>query len=48
MLSNAELDFIISENDMETLKTIGNIDYGEASVFPVYGGKINADGSPRD
>lgn len=48
MLSNAELDFIISENDMETLKTIGSIDYGEASVFPVYGGKINADGSPRD
>lgn len=48
MLSNAELDFIISENDMETLKTIGNIDYGEASVFPVYGGKINADGSPSD
>lgn len=48
MLSNAELDFIISENDMATLKTIGNIDYGEASVFPVYGGKISADGSPRD
>lgn len=48
MLSNAELDFIISENDMATLKTIGNIDYGEASVFPVYGGKINADGSPSD
>ncbi|WP_277294427.1 aldo/keto reductase [Streptococcus hyointestinalis] len=48
MLSNAELDFIISENDMETLKTIGSIDYGEASVFPVYGGKISADGSPRD
>ena len=47
MLSNAELDFIISENDMETLKTIGSIDYGEASVFPVYGGKISADGSPR-
>ncbi|MDD6384901.1 MAG: aldo/keto reductase [Streptococcus hyointestinalis] len=48
MLSNAELDFIISENNMATLKTIGNIDYGEASVFPVYGGKINADGSPSD
>ncbi|MGM9884751.1 aldo/keto reductase [Streptococcus hyointestinalis] len=48
MLSNAELDFIISENDMETLKTIGSIDYDEASVFPVYGGKISADGSPRD
>ena len=48
MASNAELDFTISDDDMATLKAIGSIDYGDASVFPVYGGKINADGSPRE
>ncbi|MHC9236776.1 aldo/keto reductase [Pseudooceanicola sp. 502str34] len=41
MKSNAELDFVISDADMETLKTIEQIkDYGDASVFPVYGGKL--------
>jgi diketogulonate reductase-like aldo/keto reductase len=35
--SNAELDFEISDADMETLKTAEPIaDYGDASVFPVY------------
>lgn len=40
MKNNAELDFAISEEDMELLKHMATIkDYGEASVFPVYGGK---------
>lgn len=48
MASNSQLEFTISDEDMTTLKAIGNIDYGEASAFPVYGGKINEDGSPRN
>lgn len=41
MKSNAELDFVISEDDMDALKTIEPIkDYGDASMFPVYGGKL--------
>jgi diketogulonate reductase-like aldo/keto reductase len=38
MGANAAVDFEISESDMETLKNVEPIqDYGEASVFPVYG-----------
>lgn len=37
MKSNADVDFEISEEDMESLKNIEPIkDYGEASKFPVY------------
>lgn len=37
MKSNAEVDFAISDEDMDTLKNMKQIeDYGEASVFPVY------------
>ena len=37
MKNNADVDFVISEEDMERLKNMGQIkDYGEASVFPVY------------
>lgn len=40
MRTNAELDFVISDDDMETLKAIPRIkDYGEHSRFPVFGGK---------
>ena len=40
MKSNAEVDFIISDEDMEKLKTIEKIkDYGESSHFPVFSGK---------
>jgi diketogulonate reductase-like aldo/keto reductase len=40
MRTNAAVDFEISEADMETLKRAERIrDYGEASVFPVYGGR---------
>ncbi len=41
MESNAQLEFIISDEDMELLKNIEKIDnYGDASLFPVYGGKL--------
>lgn len=37
MKTNAQVDFEISSEDMETLKNMKKIeDYGEASVFPVY------------
>lgn len=37
MKDNADVDFAISEEDMERLKNMEPIkDYGEASVFPVY------------
>lgn len=40
MRNNAELDFAISDSDMETLKNVELIqDYGEHSFFPVFGGK---------
>jgi diketogulonate reductase-like aldo/keto reductase len=41
MKTNAEVDFTISEEDMEFLKNIETIkDYGDASVMPVFGGKL--------
>jgi len=41
MGNNAELDFAISDADMETLKNVEQIqNYGEHSFFPVFGGKL--------
>ena len=41
MKSNAELDFEISAEDMEILKSIKKIEsYGDSGIFPVYGGKM--------
>lgn len=41
MKSNSEVDFMISTEDMETLKRIERIrDYGDSSFFPVFGGKL--------
>ena len=41
MESNADVDFVISDEDMDYLKNIEHIkDYGESSFFPVYGGKL--------
>ena len=41
MKSNADLDFTISDKDMEMLKNIEPIkDYGESGIFPVFGGKL--------
>jgi diketogulonate reductase-like aldo/keto reductase len=42
MKSNADVDFEISDEDMETLKNVNEIeDYGEHSTFPVFGGARN-------
>ncbi len=39
MKNNADVDFKISAEDMETMKAVEQIrDYGEAGTFPVYGG----------
>jgi diketogulonate reductase-like aldo/keto reductase len=44
MRSNAEVDFVISEPDMDALRSMENgTDYGEASRFPVFGKKRRTD-----
>lgn len=41
METNAQVEFAISAEDMETLKHFKHIEsYGQSSGFPVYGGKI--------
>jgi len=46
MRNNAAVDFEISDVDMEVLKNAKRIEnYGDSSLFPVYGGKMNSDGS---
>ncbi|RPE40418.1 diketogulonate reductase-like aldo/keto reductase [Streptomyces sp. Ag109_O5-1] len=39
MRSNAEVDFEISGADMDVLRDLRGVDYGEHSAFPVYSGK---------
>jgi diketogulonate reductase-like aldo/keto reductase len=39
MRSNAEVDFVISDDDMAALRRLRAVDYGESSGFPVYSGK---------
>ncbi|MGW5383392.1 aldo/keto reductase [Nocardia sp. NPDC003963] len=39
MRSNAQVDFVIADDDMDTLRNMRARDYGEHSVFPVYSGK---------
>jgi diketogulonate reductase-like aldo/keto reductase len=39
MRSNAEVDFVISDDDMAMLRSLSQLDYGEHSGFPVYSGK---------
>lgn len=40
MKSNADVDFVISDSDMDLLKNLEKIkDYGEYSFFPVFSGK---------
>ncbi|MGV9293901.1 aldo/keto reductase [Amycolatopsis sp. NPDC003676] len=36
MRSNAQVDFVISDADMDTLRNLDERDYGDSSVFPVY------------
>jgi diketogulonate reductase-like aldo/keto reductase len=46
MKTNANISCEISEEDMATLEKLPTIkNYGEGSEFPVFGGKINADGT---
>lgn len=41
MKANGDIDFVISDADMELLKNAEPVkDYGEFSFFPVYGGKL--------
>ena len=41
MQSNADVDFVISDEDMEILKNVEKINnYGDSSFFPVFGGKL--------
>lgn len=41
MRENAQVDFVIKDEDMQKLKNVEKIkDYGEFSMFPVYGGKL--------
>ncbi|HYQ57028.1 MAG TPA: aldo/keto reductase [Draconibacterium sp.] len=41
MQNNADVNFDISKKDMELLKNLKTIEnYGEASIFPVYGGRL--------
>ncbi|MDN6535503.1 MAG: aldo/keto reductase [Corynebacterium variabile] len=39
MRSNAEVDFMIEDADMDALRTLDARDYGDSSAFPVYNGK---------
>ncbi|MER6240383.1 aldo/keto reductase [Streptomyces clavifer] len=39
MRTNARADFEISGDDMDALRSLRNVDYGEHSAFPVYSGK---------
>jgi len=42
MKNNADVDFVISKEDMEVLKNLPKIeDYGEARNMPVFGGKLS-------
>ena len=42
MKNDADVDFVISGEDMEVLTNVPQIkDYGDASMMPVYGGKLN-------
>lgn len=47
MKANADVDgFVITDEDMEQLKHLPTIkNYGEGSDFPVFGGKMNEDGT---
>ncbi|EPQ73147.1 aldo/keto reductase [Mycobacterium marinum] len=39
MRSNAQVDFVIADEDMDALRNLDERDYGDSSAFPVYSGK---------
>jgi hypothetical protein len=46
--NNADVEFEISEANIDVLKRAKQIrNYGEASLFPVYGGKMKPDGTSK-
>jgi diketogulonate reductase-like aldo/keto reductase len=46
MKNDAEVDFTISAEDMETLKNLPKIEnYGDSSIFPIYGGHMDTKGN---
>lgn len=47
MRSNARVDFEITDGDMDRLRNLRARDYGDDSVFPVYGGKVTHSPSRR-
>lgn len=40
MADNAEVDFTISSDDLNVLKSLEHTDYGDANVMPVFGGQL--------
>ncbi len=48
MRENAAVDFTIDDADMATLRQTRDADYGEASMFPVFGKKRQADATVED
>ena len=41
MKTNADVDFVISDEDMELLKDVEKIEsYGEHGFFPIFGGRL--------
>ena len=39
MRTNADLDFTISDEDLQTLRDLDERDYGDSSAYPVYSGR---------
>nr|WP_237556262.1 aldo/keto reductase [Streptomyces sp. SID5914] len=39
MRSNADVDFDITDTDMNALRALRDVDYGDHSAFPVFSGK---------
>ncbi|MGH3492166.1 MAG: aldo/keto reductase, partial [Sciscionella sp.] len=39
MRSNAQVDFVVSDEDMDALRNLDERDYGDSSAFPVFSGK---------
>ncbi len=39
MKENADVDFVISDEDMEVLRAVEHEDYGDAAAMPVFGAK---------
>ena len=39
MRTNADLDFTIGDEDLQTLRDLDERDYGDSSAYPVYSGR---------